>query len=127
MFNDPQFNSIVVMAKRQLSEMSWSVGTYAMIYVDSRHGHVGVGDAICEFANAVSMPPDDMQKRIEVIRRFGSRRHEFPHLLFSHFFHAMTLEPPISDECLTWANDMRATVAEMKAWQRAQAGEPLLA
>ncbi|MEZ6065027.1 MAG: hypothetical protein R3B90_04825 [Planctomycetaceae bacterium] len=48
---------------------------------------------------------------------------EYVHLKWSHYYAAVNWDD--SAECLQWANDLGATVAEMKAWRRSQRGEDL--
>lgn len=62
-----------------------------------------------------------------VWERFGPTREADLHqgLSWSHFYAARTWED--AADALRWASDLGATVAEMKAWRRAQHGEDLTA
>jgi hypothetical protein len=58
-----------------------------------------------------------------VAETFGDTHEEYPALKWSHFYIALAWDD--APECLQWADENGATVAEMKAWRRAIRGEDL--
>jgi len=99
-----------------LSSCNWTVGECASKWVQ---------------AYVPGRTDADFGERIEKDRQWVSYRklvwekfHSCPlrdKLSWTHFREALNWED--ASECLDWANEMGATVAEMKAWRRANRGE----
>src|SRR5690606_3437939 len=66
---------------------------------------------------------DQVFQRRRVWETFSDVHENYPKLKWSHFYVVINWED--AADCLQWANDMEATIAEMKAWRRAQHGEDL--
>lgn len=100
-------------------ESEWVVGEMADRWMQS----YAKGRADSDFAAMIGMCADHVVSRWRVWARFGETKHQFPSLVWSHFF--VALEWDDAETCLKWANENAATVAEMKAWRRAMRGEDL--
>lgn len=110
---------ILANCRDDLSVCSWRVGKWASLWV--RKYARGRTDA--DFAQQVGLSGDQVRQRRQVWETFADVRGEYTHLTFSHFYAALTWDD--STECLKWADEQQATVAEMKAWRRAMRGEDL--
>jgi hypothetical protein len=106
-------------AQQALSQCNWEVGECAAIW--TRRFARGRTDA--DFAVLVGLSPDQVYQRRRVWETFSDVRDNYPGLKWSHFYAALTWDD--AAECLQWAQEIQATVAEMKAWRRAQRGEDL--
>ena len=76
-------------------------------------------------AMVIGLSGDQVYQRRRVWETLAPVRSSFPSLKWSHYYTALNWED--AGGCLRWAEDMKATVAEMKAWRRAQRGEDLSA
>ena len=76
-----------------------------------------------DFAVLIGISGDQVYQRRRVWETFREIRDEYPSLKWSHFYAALTWED--ARDCLSWAEDTHSTVAEMRAWRRAQRGEDL--
>lgn len=79
------------------------------------------GRTDADFGSMVGLSGDQVYMRRRVWERFGFRN--VPELRWSHFYVALTWDD--ADECLEWARENQATVAEMKAWRRMNHGQDL--
>lgn len=112
-------DQLVETAKAALSGCNWTIGECAAAW--TKRFARGRSDAA--FAEMLGLSADQVYQRRRVWETFADVREEYPKLKWSHFLIAMTWDD--SAECLGWANEMEATVAEMRAWRRAQHGEDL--
>lgn len=76
-------------------------------------------------SDATGVSSETIAQCRRVWERFEATKKQFPHLRWTFFREALAWDD--AHECLKWANECEATVAEMKAWRRAQRGEDLFA
>jgi len=108
---------LVDQARGAVSRCNWIVGECAAKW--TRKYARGRTDS--DFAALVGLSPDQVYQRRRVWETFGDVTDEYPTLKWSHFYIALRWDD--STECLQWAIENDATVAEMKAWRRVQRGE----
>lgn len=106
-------------AQQALSQCNWEVGECAATWTK----RFARGRTDADFAALVGLSVDQVYQRRRVWETFADVRENYPALKWSHFYAALTWDD--AAECLQWAQDIQATVAEMKAWRRAQRGEDL--
>lgn len=106
-------------AQRSLSDCNWAIGGLAAVW--TKQFARGRSDA--EFGAMTGLSKDQVYQRRRVWESFSDVYERYGELLWGHFYAALEWED--AAECLQWAHDMSATVAEMKAWRRAQHGDPL--
>jgi hypothetical protein len=112
-------DQLVARAQQALSSCNWSIGECAAQW--TKRFSRGRTDA--DFGALIGLSGDQVYQRRRVWEAFDNVREQYPQLKWSHFYVALTWEN--SAECLQWANEMEATVAEMRAWRRAQQGDDL--
>lgn len=112
---------LVSVAQTAVSRCNWVVGACAAQW--TRKFARGRTDA--DFGAMVGLSSDQVYQRRRVWETFGDVQGDYPSLKWSHFYVALTWDD--APECLQWAEENQATVAEMKAWRRAMRGEDLLA
>ena len=105
-------------AQAAVSESAWVVGECA--YEWTKQWSRGRTDA--DFGLLVGLSGDEIYKRRRVWEVFGETASK-RNLSFTHHYVAMNWED--ANECLEWAEENEASVAEMKAWRRAVHGEDL--
>jgi hypothetical protein len=110
---------LVSRAQSAVSRCNWEVGECAALWTK----RFARGRTDADFAQLVSLSPDQVYQRRRAWETFGDVYGSYPALKWSHFYSALTWDD--AAECLQWAQDIGATVAEMKAWRRAQRGEDL--
>jgi hypothetical protein len=112
-------SSVIQRAQAALSHCNWEVGECAAIWTK----RFARGRTDADFAVLVGLSPDQVYQRRRVWETFADVRASYTSLKWSHFYAAISWDD--AAECLQWAEDIQATVAEMKAWRRAQRGEDL--
>jgi hypothetical protein len=112
-------SDVIIRSRKSVSEANWEVGRTASEWLK----RFARGRTDADFAELVGLTSDQVYARRRVWEKFGDVRGTFPRLLWQHFYAALDWDD--ATECLTWANDIGATVAEMRAWRRAQRGEDL--
>jgi hypothetical protein len=112
-------SELVGRAQAALSNCSWTVGECAAVW--TKRYSKGRTDA--DFGNLIGLSGDQVYQRRRVYESFSDVHADYPNLKWSHFYTALTWDD--AAECLRWADDMHSTIAEMKAWRRAQRGEDL--
>jgi hypothetical protein len=110
---------LIARAQEAISQSRWIVGECAAKWTE-RYAR---GRTDGDFAQLIGISPDQVYQRRRVWEVFGPRHTQFAQLKWSHFYAALTWDD--AEDCLHWADEMRATVAEMRAWRRAQRGEDL--
>ena len=110
---------LVERAQLAVSSCRWVVGECAAQWT-TRYAR---GRTDADFAAQVGLTPDQIFQRRRVWETFHAVQSQYSELKWSHFYAALTWDD--SAECLQWAEETRATVAEMKAWRRARRGEDL--
>ncbi|MEO1994335.1 MAG: hypothetical protein ABGZ17_03575, partial [Planctomycetaceae bacterium] len=101
------------------SRCNWVVGECASKW--TRKYARGRSDA--DFGNQVGLSADQVFQRRRVWETFGDVIDAYSQLKWSHFYVVINWDN--AEECLQWAEENSATVAEMRAWGRAQRGEDL--
>lgn len=110
---------LIQRAQTAVSHCNWEVGQCAALWTK----RFARGRTDADFALLVGLTGDQVYQRRRVWETFGDVSTNYPSLKWSHFYSALTWDD--AAECLQWANDIGSTVAEMKAWRRAQRGEDL--
>lgn len=110
---------LIVIAQEAVSQCNWTVGECAAQWTVK----FARGRTDADFANLVHLSPDQVFQRRRVWETFGDVREQYSNLKWSHFYAAVAWDD--AAECLQWADEIQSTVAEMKAWRRAQRGEDL--
>lgn len=106
-------------AREALSNSSWVIGECA--YQWTKKYAKGRTDA--DFGAMIGLSGDQIYQRRRVWETFGDVREQYSQLRWSHYYIALTWDD--APECLQWAEENNATVAELKAWRRAAHGEDL--
>lgn len=113
--------ALIETAQRAISQCRWIVGECASKWTQ-RHAR---GRTDADFGQLVGLSADQIYQRRRVWETFSDVRSQFPSLKWSHFYSALNWDD--ASDCLQWAEETEATVAEMKAWRRALRGEDLTA
>lgn len=112
-------DQLVARAQQALSRCNWVIGECAAQWTQ-RHAR---GRTDADFGNMIGLSGDQVYQRRRVWETFSDVYENYLSLKWSHFYVAINWDD--AAECLQWANELEATVAEMKAWRRAQHGEDL--
>lgn len=112
-------SDLISRAQQALSHCNWEVGECAATWTK----RFARGRTDADFADLVGLTADQVYQRRRVWESFADVRDSYPSLKWSHFYAALTWDD--AAECLQWAEEIHSTVAEMKAWRRAQRGEDL--
>ena len=106
-------------AQHALNECNWVIGECAAQWTK----RYAKGRTDADFGAKIGLSGDQVYQRRRVWETFSDIHDEYAQLKWSHFYAALNWDE--AAECLQWADEMQATVAEMKAWRRAQRGEDL--
>lgn len=112
---------LISKARDAVSQCNWVVGECASQWT-SKYSR---GRTDSDFGQMVGLSGDQIYQRRRVWEAFGTSYRNYPGLKWSFFYVAMNWDD--AEECLQWAQDADSTVAEMRAWRRAQRGEDLFA
>ena len=112
-------SALIARAVTALSRCNWEVGECAALWTK----RFARGRTDADFGALVGLSPDQVYQRRRVWETFGDVANNYVHLKWSHFYSALNWDD--AAECLQWAEDVQAGVAEMRAWRRAQHGEDL--
>jgi len=112
-------DQLIQRAQHALSRCNWEIGECAATW--TKRFSRGRTDA--DFGALIGLSGDQVYQRRRVWETFNDVHERYNELKWSHFYAALNWDD--AAECLQWAQDMSATVAEMKAWRRAQHGEDL--
>lgn len=110
---------LVQRAQTAVSRCNWEVGVCAAKWTQ-RYAR---GRTDTDFAAMVGLSADQVFQRRRVAETFGDVHQDYEPLKWSHFYTALNWDD--ARDCLQWASENQATVAEMKAWRRAIRGEDL--
>lgn len=110
---------LVTTAKSVLSACNWTVGECAAKWTM----RFARGRSDSDFGQLVGLSGDQVYQRRRVWEQFADVKADYPACKWTHFYVALTW--PDAAECLAWANENEATIAEMKAWRRMQNGDDL--
>lgn len=114
-------NQLVERAQQALNRCNWEIGECAAKWTKK----YARGRSDADFGALIGLSGDQVFQRRRVWETFSDVCESYPALRWSHFYAAINWDD--AAECFAWANEMQATVAEMKAWRRAQHGEDLTA
>lgn len=106
-------------AREALSNSSWVIGECAAQWTKK----YAKGRTDADFGAMIGLSGDQIYQRRRVWETFGDVRDQYSELKWSHYYIALTWDD--APECLQWAEENKATVAELKAWRRAIHGEDL--
>ena len=112
-------SALIQRALTALSRCHWEVGECAAQWTK----RFARGRTDADFASLVGLSSDQVYQRRRVWETFGDVHTSYSHLKWSHFYSALNWDD--AADCLQWAEDVQAGVAEMRAWRRAQHGEDL--
>jgi hypothetical protein len=106
---------LIETAKSALSTCNWIIGECASSWVGNF-----VKETDATFGPNVGLSSDQVYQRRRVWEKFNDIRLDdtFLYLKWSHYYSALNWDD--ASECLKWARDHDATVAEMKEWRKAQ-------
>jgi len=110
---------LVNRAQESLSSCRWVVGECAAKWTKK----FARGRTDADFGNMIGLSGDQVYQRRRVWESFADVADQFNRLKWSHFYTALNWDDGM--DCLQWADETESTVAEMKAWRRAQRGEDL--
>lgn len=110
---------LIDLARQALSDSSWVIGECAAQWTKK----YAKGRTDADFGAMVGLSGDQIYQRRRVWETFGDVRDQYSILKWSHYYIALTWDD--APECLQWAEENKATVAELKAWRRALNGEDL--
>lgn len=120
---NPQFSDteqeLVVIAQRAISSCNWTVGECAARWCQK----YARGRTDADFGSMVGLSGDQVYQRRRTFEMWDDVRKSYSYLKWSHFYVALAWND--GPECLAWASENQATVAEMKAWRRMQHGADL--
>ncbi|MBA3314169.1 MAG: hypothetical protein H0T47_12905 [Planctomycetaceae bacterium] len=112
-------HDLIRTAQQALSRCNWVVGKCAADWTQ-RYAR---GRTDADFAQLVGLSADQVYQRRRVWETFGDVYADYTSLRWSHFYVGLNWDD--APECLQWADENGATVAEMRAWRRALRGEDL--
>jgi hypothetical protein len=110
---------LIEKAQTAVSQSNWVVGECAAKWTTK----YARGRTDADFGLLVGLSGDQVYQRRRVWETFADVDGDYVDLKWSHFYVALNWDD--SPECLQWAQENEATVAEMKAWRRAMHGEDL--
>ena len=108
---------LIQRAQTAVSSCNWTVGECAAQWTK----RFARGRTDADFGELVGMSGDQVYQRRRVWETFADVQGQYASLKWSHFYISVNWDD--AAECLSWANDNDATIAEMKAWRRLQHGE----
>ncbi|MBL8848836.1 MAG: hypothetical protein JNG89_04100 [Planctomycetaceae bacterium] len=112
-------DQLIQRAQQALSRCNWEIGECAAMWTK----RFARGRTDADFGGLIGLSGDQVYQRRRVWETFNDIHERYGELKWSHFYASLNWDD--AAECLQWAQDMSATVAEMKAWRRAQHGEDL--
>ena len=110
---------LISVARDAVSQCNWVVGECAAQWTQK----YARGRTDADFGQMVGLSGDQIYQRRRVWEAFGKKVSDYANLKWSFFYVALNWEDAI--KCLNWADENESTVAEMRAWRRAQNGEDL--
>ncbi|MFM9960612.1 MAG: hypothetical protein ACKV2Q_05245 [Planctomycetaceae bacterium] len=112
---------LIQRAQTAVSQCNWTVGECAVHWTKK----FARGRTDADFGELVGMSGDQVYQRRRVCETFSDVKDNYSALKWSHFYIALNWDN--AAECLSWASENSATIAEMKAWRRLQRGEDVTA
>ena len=112
-------DQLISRAQLALSSCNWTLGECAALWTK----RYAKGRTDAAFGEMIGLSADQIYQRRRVWETFGDVHSQYTHLKWSHFYAALNWDDAAA--CLGWGDEIQATVAEMRAWRRAQHGEDL--
>lgn len=119
--DDKAEQELIEWARSIITKSAWSLGEAASEWCQK----YARGRTDADFAALLDCKPDYISERRRVYETFADVRSEYGSLSWSHFKVCVPWDD--APECLAWAEQNKASVAEMRAWRRLQHGEDLTA
>lgn len=110
---------LIEKAQTAVSQSNWVVGECAAKWTTK----YARGRTDADFGALVGLSGDQVYQRRRVWETFADVDGDYVELKWSHFYVSLNWDD--APECLQWAQENQASVAEMKAWRRAMHGEDL--
>lgn len=110
-------SELISRAQFAVSQCNWVVGECASRWTQ----RYAKGRTDADFGQLVGLSGDQIYQRRRVWETFGDVRGDYPSLKWSHFYIGLNWDD--APECLQWAEENQATIAELKMWRRALHGE----
>ena len=111
--------ALIEKAQHAISSCNWTLGECAAIWTKK----YARGRTDSDFAKKIGLSADQVYQRRRVWEVFAEVNHKYPKLKWSHYYVALSWED--ASDCLEWAQENQANVAQMRAWRRLQRGEDL--
>lgn len=110
---------LIERAQDALNQCNWVIGECAAQWTK----RYAKGRTDADFGAKIGLSGDQVFQRRRVWETFSDIHTDYTKVKWSHFYAALNWDD--AAECLQWSDEMGSTVAEMKAWRRAQRGEDL--
>jgi hypothetical protein len=107
---------LISRAQLAVSQCNWVVGECAARWTQ----RYAKGRTDADFGQLVGLSGDQVYQRRRVWETFGDVRDGYPGLKWSHFYVSLNWDD--APECLQWAEENQATIAELKMWRRTMHG-----
>ena len=113
--------ALIEKARKAMNQCNWVVGECVTKWITK----YARGRTDADFGQLVGLSGDQVYQRRRVWETFGSSEliRNSESIRWTHFYVALNWED--ATECLNWAEEQEATVAEMRAWRRAKNGDDL--
>ncbi len=105
-------SELISRAQTAVSQCNWVVGECAARWTQ----RYAKGRTDADFGQLVGLSGDQVYQRRRVWETFGDVKSNYPTLKWSHFYVSLNWDD--APECLQWAEENQATVAELKMWRR---------
>lgn len=112
-------DQLISRAQLALSSCNWTLGECAALWTK----RYAKGRTDAAFGEMIGLSADQIYQRRRVWETFGDVHAQYTCLKWSHFYAGLNWDDAAA--CFSWAEEMQSTVAEMRAWRRAQHGEDL--
>ncbi len=109
-------SELISRAQFAVSQCNWVVGECASSWTK----RYAKGRTDSDFGQLVGLSGDQVYQRRRVWETFGDVRENYASLKWSHFYISLNWDD--APECLQWAEENQATIAELKTWRRALVG-----
>lgn len=110
---------LIETAQQAVSKSNWVVGECAAKWTTK----YARGRTDQDFGVMVGLSGDQIYQRRRVWECFSDVHDQYSKLKWSHFYVGLNWDD--APECMQWAEENEASVAEMKAWRKAQRGEDM--
>ena len=112
-------DQLISRAQLAMSSCNWTLGECAALWTK----RYAKGRTDAAFGEMIGLSADQVYQRRRVWETFGDIHSQYTNLKWSHFYAGLNWDDAAA--CFGWSEEMQSTVAEMRAWRRAQHGEDL--